>query len=525
MTVTETSALPPPVPPPVPDTAEGVVNRWSRWSDWLNPIVVREVQQALKGRAFVLSVFIALVVIVAIALAVASEFDPDSSGRDAFDAGLATLVPLLIFVVPMLAYQSMRHELKVGMVEQLMLSELDPYRIITGKLVAAMVQFLLYVSVIAPLLATSYLLRGVDMPTIGISLMFALLFCVTATAFAVSSAAQSVVPAMQGIANLTVAVTLAFASMAFIGYVGSGEYARDVSWLVRSDEMLMVVSLFVLGGMVSCILSALSAASFLAHAYENKSTGFRVFLFCIVVVALGWVVLFVDARSVPEVNAVMLFVLLLIGTTFGVFMVTEQKELSPRVQAHVPMRGSAALLAAVFLPGRQRGMLCFVVYLAVLGGCAAICWPMLHGPGITARFADEIRRISLFTAGYAVIYLSIGTWVRARLPKSVSGNHLARFAVPIAVLLFCMVPALIDVFVRGAVQHWHFGHIMNPFWTMGRYADRERGDEIVVYLLVFAGALLLVQLPSLIGGVREVLGASARRRDRVRQVAEEAGAE
>jgi len=131
---------------PQPEAAPG--SRWSSRSDWLNPIVVREVQQALKGRAFVLSVLAALVVVVAIAIVVASDYDPKSSGRNAFDAGLATLVPLLMFVLPMQAYQSMRHELRVGMVEQLLLTELKPRRIIVGKLSAAMVQFVLYVSVL-----------------------------------------------------------------------------------------------------------------------------------------------------------------------------------------------------------------------------------------------------------------------------------------------------------------------------------------------------------------------------------------
>src|SRR5262245_45204406 len=118
MTATSTPAAPVAVPP-----LPAAPGRWQRWSDRLNPILVREVQQAVKGRLFALSVFIALVIAVTIAVVVASRYEPGGrSGRTAFNAGFATLIPLLVFVVPMQAYQSMRLELRSGIVEQLLLS-------------------------------------------------------------------------------------------------------------------------------------------------------------------------------------------------------------------------------------------------------------------------------------------------------------------------------------------------------------------------------------------------------------------
>lgn len=488
---------------PAPAPATG---RLTRWSDWLNPIVVREVQQALKGRVFVLSVLIACIVVITIAITVASGFDPGSSGRNAFDAGLATLVPLLIFVVPMQAYQSMRHELKAGMVEQLLLSELRPRRIIAGKLTAAMVQFVLYVSVLSPLLATSYLLRGVDMATIGISLVFAALFCVTATAFAISSAAQAMVPAMQGLANLAVAVGLAMASFGLIGFIGSGEYARSIGWLLSSNELSMVTSSLLLGGAASCSLSGLTAASFLAHAYENKSTGFRVFLLALVGAVFGWVALFVPTGFRDEFYVVMTMVLLIGAAVFGVFMVTEQARLSPRVRAHVPKNAALALLAVPLLPGRHRGMLCYLLAGGVIALVASLVWPT------GSSFFEEARRFALFVASYSVIYLSIGKWVRGKLPPSVQGNHLGRFLVPFVLFLFCIVPVLIDAFVQGGVRRWHAGHIMNPFWTIERHAFRSPDAGYLYGVATAALVFLVLQLPSVFSACREVLRASAKRR-------------
>ncbi|MCA8975014.1 MAG: hypothetical protein KDC98_09845 [Planctomycetes bacterium] len=519
MTANDIPAPAPPQPPqPTPRPDSGLdPGRWSLLSDWLNPIVVREVQQALKGRAFVLSVMAALIVVIAIALVVASDFNPASSGRNAFDAGLATLVPLLLFVTPMSAYQSMRHELKVGMVDQLLLSELRPRRIIMGKLAAAMVQFVLYVSVIAPLLATSYLLRGVDMPMIGISLLFALLFCVVATAFAVSSAAQGMMPAMQGLSNLAVAVGLAMGCMGLVGYIGSGEYARDIAWLLRSSELSTVVSSMIIGGLASCTMSGLTAATFLAHAHENKSSGFRVFLLILVAVVFGWVALFIDPAHRGDVAAAATVALMIGGALFAIFMVTEQERLSPRVQAHVPQNAALALLVAPLLPGRQRGMLCFLLFCVLLGGIAALTWPVAG----TRAFVGEARRFALFVAAYAVIYLSLAKWIRGRLPASLVGNHLARFSVPVLLFLFCILPVLLDVVIKNRVRGWHPGHCMNPFWTIERFAFGSRGSEswLLDCLLIAAIGMVLLQVPALIEGVREVLRASARRRQYVQDKA------
>lgn len=496
--------------PTLPESgAESAPSRWSRWSDRLNPILVREVQQAVKGRVFSLTVWAALIIGVIIAITVAGDYQSNATGgRNAFDAGLATLVPLLIFVVPMQAYQSMRLELRSGIVEQLLLSQLRPRRIVTGKLAAAMVQFVLYVSVMAPLLATSYLLRGVDLPTILITLVFALVFCVTATGFAISAAAQGALPAMQGMANLAVATGLSLASFGLMGYVGSGECVRDLAWLARSAEFGLVTSLVLLGGVASTVLSSLTAQCFLAHAFENRSTAFRVYLFAVAAVVFAWIWAFVPASGRDESVVAATFALVLLGSVFGVFMVTEQRDLSPRVRAHVPRSPLLAVLAAPFLPGRNRGALCVVLYLLLVGAVAMAWWPAFT----TRHFLQSAARMSAMTGAYAVIYLALGRWLRGRLPATVMGNHVARFLLPMLLLVCCVAPLLLDVFVQGRVRGWHIGHVMNPFLTIDEFMSSSRRGSIVDGLLIAAGVAVALQLPALLGGVREVLAASRSRR-------------
>lgn len=506
MTTTDPAAAVPLTPE---SSVESAPDRWSRWSDRLNPILVREVQQAVKGRVFSLTVFAALLVGVIIAIVVAGDYQTSTAGgRNAFDAGLATLAPLLLFVVPMQAYQSMRLELRSGIVEQLLLSQLRPRRIVAGKLAAAMVQFVLYVSVMAPLLATSYLLRGVDLPTILLTLVFALVFCVTATGFAISAAAQGALPAMQGMANLAVATGLSLASFGMMGYVGSGECMRDLAWLARSSELSMVTSFVVLAGIASTLLSSLTAQCFLAHAFENRSTAFRVYLFGVAAVVFAWIWSVVPAAGREQAIVAASFALVLFGAVFGVFMVTEQRDLSPRVRAHVPRSPLLAVLTAPFLPGRNRGALCVVLYLLVVGAVVMLWWPV----GSKRTFIQGAARMVAMTGAYAVIYLALGRWLRGWLPPTVMGNHLARFLLPMLLLVCCVAPLLLDVFVQGRVRGWHIGHVMNPFLTIDEFMSSSRRGTIVNGLLIAASVAVALQLPALLGGVREVLAAARGRR-------------
>lgn len=492
----------------------GPAGRWTRWSDRLNPILVREVQQAVKGRVFALTVIAALLVTVAIAASVANRYESGgSSGRGAFAAGLATLMPLILFIVPMQAYQSMRLEMRSGIVEQLLLSRLRPLRILTGKLQAALVQFVIYVSVMSPLLATSYLLRGVDVPTIVISLVLAALACVLATMFAISSAAQGALPGLQAIANLATAFGLGMAAFGAVGFVGSGAYAEAIGWLLRSGDFWTVMSAIVLVTLLGCVLSMLAAQSFLLHAFENKATGFRIYLFVVPLVACTWFYACIDPAYRDEAFAVLLFGLLLLGVLFGVFFVTEQGRLSPRLQAHAPRRPLAGLLAAPFLPGRDRGTACFLLYLLLLGALALLA----PRASATPRDVEVITRMGAMTAVYALVYFGIGRWLRSRLPASVTGNHVARFLLPLTLFLGIIAPLLIDAFVRREVGEWHPGHLLNPFLTIAEFAFRsERWEAVQSSFLVALVVVVVLQLPACLRGVREVLaaGAAARARER-----------
>jgi len=311
-------------------------------------------------------------------------------------------------------------------------------------------------------------------------------------------------------ANVGVAFGLGMLSFMLMAYCGSGEYAREIGQLIRSSEFGEVTSAMVLVGCAGTALSALIAQSFLMHTFENRSTGFRVFLFAMIVLAVGWVLVFIEPAHWDSALPFIVVMLALLGTVFGVFMVTEQSQLSPRVHAHVPRHPLLAQLAAPFLPGRDRGMTCLVIYFGVL---TAIGWSVWSAAVASSsgflHFEETALVMSVMTAIYALVWLTIARIVRTKMPASVLGNHATRFLLPLLLVAACIGPLLIDAFVRGGVDDWHMLHVLNPFWTIGEFAGRGRATTSMPTLMGLLAALAVLQLPCMLRGGREV--AAARR--------------
>lgn len=482
-----------------------------RLSDRLNPILVRELLQAVRGRAFFLLVLALLVFSVGLGIGVAtrrSEITP-RHGLEAFSFGLMALAPIVIFVVPMLAFHSMRHELRAGIVEQLLLSRLRPRRIVAGKLAAALVQYFLFLSVLAPVLATTYLLRGVDLPTIALCLVLSLLVCILTTSLAIAAAAQGVLPMLQPLANIGMAFSLGVTSIAVMGGIAEGEFLRMLGFLLRGPQFGAVMSAIVLLCVFGTVLAGMTASALLAHAHENRSTAFRVWLLAAAAACYGWMFVFVPAIGRWQAASGIAVFLVVATGALGLFSITEPRALSPRQQKHAPHRPLLAVLAAPFLPGRDRGMVFVAAVLAlVVGGTLLVTeWPVwtIVGGRDPSR---GVRLLLGLLSAYVVIYLSMVKTLRGLLPETARSSYQSRAWLPLLLLLCCGVPLMLDALLQGSFDDWHAGHALNPFLTVP-HATRRDASEIVVGLWAFAGGLLLLQLPGLVRGVREVVHAHA----------------
>ncbi len=147
-----------------------------RVGDWLNPILVKETRQALKSRHF-LVVFILLLALCWVATIGAVAWIGPSIYYGASGSALLWIysfflgIWMLIFV-PYAAFRSLAAEREDNTYDLMSITTLKPRQIISGKLGSSIAQMMVYFSALTPCLAFTYLLRGVDLPTIIVLLAY-----------------------------------------------------------------------------------------------------------------------------------------------------------------------------------------------------------------------------------------------------------------------------------------------------------------------------------------------------------------
>ena len=175
-----------------------------RVDDLLNPIVVKELRQAVKSRIVMAALMLFLLIQLAILLFSLSFDDrhrglEDASlhaGRQIFQVLQGILLGTCMLLVPAYAGIRLAAEHSDTNVDLLFISTLRPFGIIAGKLQASIVLILLIFSACALFMTFTYLLRGIDIPSIILVLALDFLVVLVGTQGAIFLGA---VPANMGL--------------------------------------------------------------------------------------------------------------------------------------------------------------------------------------------------------------------------------------------------------------------------------------------------------------------------------------
>ncbi len=480
-----------------------------RTVDRMNPILVREIQQALSGRAFQAMLALSTFAVVALGLVFAwYGSSGEVHGRGSFVACVSCLAPLVLFLLPMQAFASMRQEVAGGGADQLALTRLGPLRIVTGKIAAGFVQFLVFLAVFAPVMAMTFLLRGVDVPTIALVLLFATLSSLAANSLCIALAPiGSARPVQQLLQGLT-AAGLMVATFSCI--VGSDDIVSGITWLLRGTDGSKVFLTIVLWYVVGITLCAIIGTTALSHPHENRSTPFRVFAVVAVPLFVAWLWFLVSGPGALGSALPMLAMMLaLFLSPLWLWAVCEDAPMSPRVRTLVPT-SSLWVLSVPFLPGGQRGVLFTWVLAALSLGFVVLATSHFR----SSSYIDFDRAVVSWC--YVVIFAAIGRGIRSRLGPGSRRSVLAFVLTVVVVALGSLLPLGIElVFTSRISGDWSAIHVLNPFFTIERM-NHVRG--VVAPLVAAAGLAMLACVPGVIAGTREVAQAASERRRRARAV-------
>lgn len=477
--------------------------------DRLNPILVKEVRQAVAARYFKVSFGFTLGAATGLAAVLLASMGEDAgSGRYFFSAMFACLGVALFFWVPFFAFLSMGAEYEENTLDLLVLSDLRPRRIVYGKLWSAVVQTLLYFSAFGPFLVFAFLLQGIDLVA---------LLCVLAGALGYSVSLSLLAIGLSSLTRVRI-LRRALMSLAALALLGA-----TITGIVSAANLLFSMGLasrkemvYFLSAMLSMILAVALlwgeiACTRLAHPEENRSSGLRALVAATFLVYLGWVFATCQTWGYSEemvtaagIAAAFLWIVP------AIFFASEPETLGRRVRLHVARHPLLALLALPFLPGGGRGfLLALLGQVGLLVGVGFIHWYFRGGSG------GPIEGVLAWMAAplYAIVYLGLPTGLFAHKTRLLQWRIAVRLAVPILVLLSMLVPTL-ALFFAGAGETDSFRHPGWVVWVLDQLWDRKLRwwGPLFLGLILAVGLVVMLNLPRMALGVREVLLASEERR-------------
>ncbi|MCB9914734.1 MAG: hypothetical protein H6828_06235 [Planctomycetes bacterium] len=477
-----------------------------RLSDLLNPILVKEVRQSLRGRYFKVSFWVTLTIATLVGLAVllftyneAQDMGLDTFGAPFFIAMLSCLVLATQVLVPFSAFLSMGSEWDENTYDLLVLSNLRPRQIVLGKVLSAFVQALLFYAAFGPFLVFAFLLRGLDIVAI-----FTVLGMSTVASLLLSSVAVAMSSFGRGrfvrlLLMVVLAVLLVWTSFGTV-FAGAG-LTFSPTELYRPETQQAIGATLSIAFAVALFFFAAACAR-LAHPEENRSTGLRLMTLVVIAIGLGWMTWIMGAHfeDEPALASVCLAHAVLAATTL--FFVTEPERLGRRVTSGLPRFRLLRLLEAPFLPGGGRGLLFFLV-----GSALVNAWAYLY-PLIAVHELHYDKHEVLVPPAvtlYGLIYLGVPSALFSLHSDSVVARTVARVVTLCAFFAGLLLPALFG-FLFGLEQWARFRHPLHVFLAVEDvWEGRGRVGGVWPFLIVGGAVALALNTPRLWRALREVL--------------------
>ena len=474
-----------------------------RFEDRLNPILVKEVRQALRGKYFRVLFWITLFVGTLIGLGVvAGSVSSGSSdaGRVFFMSIFGVLAAAVHCFVPFSAFLSTSSEWDENTYDLLIISNLRPRQIVQGKLLSALIQSLLYYSTFGPFLVFAFLLNGIDLGSVLVILAGSAATSVTLTLVGIAASSLATNKVMRIVVMALFGVGLIAAWGMTLGFAAGITFEPQV--LSSIEGQITFVAYLTVAAVVALLAQSVAVGRF-AHEEENRSTPLRVMTTLLVLFASAWggwlVAQFGDPQSLFACHAgaaALLYFPWLVSST-------EPEELGRRASVLGPRGRLASLLAVPFLPGGGRAAsLCFAqAALAIVSSQFALA---AAGAGALTSDSTLLAIAALYTYGLSYVVLPAG--VAAYFLRRHSARVLLRVLLVVAIPLGIVLPAMLSLFL-GAGAGSAFSHPLNPFTTLFDIQFGDASPQALVLLALALALTLLVNAPRVFAGWREVLRA------------------
>lgn len=474
-----------------------------RFSDWLNPLLVKEVRQALKGRLFLMTFALLLLgawCVSVFGVTAAGDAIYWQSSPWLLGAYVIVLQIAVLAFVPTMAFRSMQSETDFNTWELVCITTLSPRRLVSGKLGCAVVQTLLLCSVIAPCIAFCSLLPGFDWILTIIVLGVTLIVSLLNTIFSLMLSSLATNRLWQ---NLALGVLwLVLAGEVRCGYelvqtlVTGQDLSHFISWFfdVISFDFN---SYYYFGSMTLSPLSFLLVAvtlGLMALAYfflfgeitvsqvtfEADSRSGRIRLTCSLLYVLQWCLLVIcDDAGYNRGNPALGF-FIVHWLVFGLSACLESETISTRIRRRL---SGWSRLRSPFLPGGSRALVFMLLHLGSTPLIAFVLGTYFRG----FRSGPQVALWSMYLLTYITIAVAGCRSLLAMNPRISRAN--LRLGVAIGIVLSMLPSFVLAAMFYHTASHFFVLTIFNPF----AYSALNRQSWVMVTPLALV-ALIGVHL-------------------------------
>jgi hypothetical protein len=470
--------------------ATGVDNR-------MNPIVVKELRQAVGGRfiAGVLGLFLVVQLLVFGGMAMtATHLERDmQAGRDAFSVLHGIVLTTALLFIPAYTALRMMAERSDANVDLLFITTIKPRTIILGKLLSALVLVGLIYSASLPFLSLTFLLRGIDLPTVALAMGIDALIITGVLALAIFIACMPVSRVMRVVLGLgllwvvvmAISLGVSLTSELIMSGAGSAMGTSDF-WL----GVAVVVTIFV----IAAGLLLTTSTAMLSPPSSNRALGPRLLITVGWAGTLGGALVYLNYYPSTDepliawawVWQMLLFLVMLVK-------ISERSDWSPRILANVPTNPLRRALAFVFTSGAAGGTLWAM---ALMGGTLLVTWWGSERSPNDREWQWTHSLLGVFTL-YAVAYGLTSLTLQRTLLRGLLARHNTHALALLLLAAATFIPLFIVIFIDGDIGRRPAENplfIGCPFWMFDMTHDAR-----LVPRLTFAGvwcaAMLAMHLP------------------------------
>lgn len=424
--------------------------------DAINPIVVKELRQAVRSRFVQGALLLFLIGLFLVTLLyIMSEPHIERS----FEAGgeitlfvYSTMVIACMLFVPLYTGIRLAAERSGVHTDLTFITTIRPGAIVRGKTLSAVALTVLIASVCMPFMTFTYLLRGVDLTSIFYILAIAFVAVVGVSQVAMFVAALPIGRLAKAVVGLIGMVGAAFVAAGCIAI--AEDFIRGRLSAFYPDFWIIFISMLALAVAIA-VLFHLFTVALLSPPSANRSLPIRIYL--TLIWAAGGAVAVGFSRHYHEEDPVLVWAYGSI-VLFSVAMLAaigERRSWGPRVRRRIPRWHVLRAPALLFYTGAAGGVLWCVVIMVL----TVILTPqLLAHSGLTAGKVASCAgavEVMIGLGLYAFFYFMTATLIRDHLltrwiPTACTGMIALIFAA-----LISLLPVLVDFLLVSQSGGWY----------------------------------------------------------------------